>query len=188
MSISEITTHVVDGLANLLSQFSGKPRLTALVTAALEEVQRLENVAWDVYEGRLIENAVGHQLDVIGEIVGFPRNGLGDDEYRRIIQTAIQLNRHDGQADNALFIWSQLVDVTNPVRYVQLGVAHFGFWWESDPLGDDDWLRYIAALMPRIAASGVSWELIESLEDGFIFDDDTRGFDLGKMGRRVDVL
>lgn len=188
MSIAQITSHVADGLANLLSQFSGKPRLTALVTAALTEVQRLEDVGWDVYEGRLIENAIGHQLDVIGEIVGFPRSGLDDDEYRRLIQVGIQINRHDAQADDALFIWSQLVDVTNPVRYVQLGIAHFGLWWESTPLGDDDWLHYIAGLMPRIAASGVSWELIESQEDGFIFDDATRGFDLGKMGRRVDVL
>lgn len=186
--ITQITTHVEDGLENLLTQFQNKPRFVALATAILTEVQRMEDVTWAVLMGRFLETAVGVNLDRIGALVNWPRLGLADDDYRRLIKVAVQLLRHDCQADDTAKIWSQLLDGEPAVRHLAHPPAHFQLSWIADggPT-PQSWLDYIVPLMPLLACMGVSWELVEGGDaDAFIFDTDARAFDSGKLGRRVD--
>lgn len=187
--IEHITTIVEDGLTDLLSQFDKSPRLKQLIEAALVEVQRAEDWIHAIGQARLLENAVGAILDRYAGIVEFPRAGLSDVDYRKMVQVAGQINRHDAQADDTARIWGLLIDLDGavPIRYAQMGIAHFGLWWTTAAEQSDEWLDFIVALMPRLAGLGVSWELVESVDPGFIFDDADRGFDQGLMGRRVDV-
>lgn len=186
--IDQITTHVQDGLDNLLSQYQDKPRFVALITAILTEVQRLEDVAYAVLIGRLLDTAVGVQLDRIGALVNWPRLGHVDSDYRRLIKVAVQILRHDCQAEDTAKIWRQLLDGEPPVRNLAHPPAHFQLSWIADSTPTpQSWLDVIVPLMPLLACMGVSWELIEGGDaEAFIFDTDARAFDSGKLGRRVD--
>ncbi len=99
-----VTDHVARGLARLLQQFKGQPRIEALLTGYLEQVQELEDSLWDLRTLRSLDLAEGEQLDRLGEIVGQARGGLDDDNYRQLIRARIQANRSDGQADRLLLI------------------------------------------------------------------------------------
>lgn len=188
--ITHITTHVSDGLSNILSQFNESDLLRKFVEIVLDEVQRLEDLDWEVLTERALDAAEGVQLDIYGQLVGWPRNGVtDDDEYRRLIKVAIQLLRHDGQAENTAYIWSQLLDGEPTVRYICHPPAHFALNWISGP--DEiaqDWIDIIVPLMPYLACMGVSWELVEGTTDAFRLDDPDRGLDQGKLCRRIDTL
>jgi len=86
----------------LYTQFRNKPRLLALVDAFASQVQQLQNAAWAVLTERSIETAVGAQLDVIARVVGFPRSGQSDEEYRLYLRGEIRANRSSGTGDDVI--------------------------------------------------------------------------------------
>lgn len=71
-------------LVRLLTQFRPDPEMQGKVKAPLGASTVLEGVFWTLLTTTL-ENAVGQQLDVIGARWRFGRDGLDDDEYRRLI-------------------------------------------------------------------------------------------------------
>lgn len=78
--------------------------LADLLTAWLAGAQSLEAAFQQLLTQRNIETAVGAQLDVIGKLVGQPRDGLDDDTYRRYIRARITTNRSSGTVGDALKI------------------------------------------------------------------------------------
>lgn len=104
MPIARVTDHVTAGLALLTQQYQDKPRLAGLVTSYLNRVQELEDAIWSSLIGRLIDNAVGVQLDTLGRIVGQPRSGAMDEPYRARIRARIRANRSNGRPDDILSI------------------------------------------------------------------------------------
>jgi hypothetical protein len=94
-----ITGHVEEGLALLLDQYQDQPRIEALLTTYLEQVQALEDVALAVYTLRMLDIAADAQLDTLGAIVGEERNGRADASYRRAIRVRILINNSDGRAE-----------------------------------------------------------------------------------------
>lgn len=88
--------HVGQGLGLLLNQFKNKPRLAAWATAYLRQCQLLEDAIYDVMIKRLIDNATGIRLDVIGKIVGEPRSDRDDPTYKIFIFARIRVNRSRG--------------------------------------------------------------------------------------------
>lgn len=91
------TQHVAQGLALLGEAFKGKPNMTALLTCYLNRIQDLENTIWAVIEGYLLPNAVGVQLDTLGDLVGEPRQGRIDSDYRIAIQVTIRVYKTQGR-------------------------------------------------------------------------------------------
>lgn len=96
MALSPVTDHVERGLENLIDQFKGRPRMESWVASYLKEVQALSDAAWEVLISRLIDDAVDAQLDVLGKIVGEPRNERDDDTYRLFISARVRINRSLG--------------------------------------------------------------------------------------------
>lgn len=96
MPIARVTDHVEAGLDLLLDYYQGKPRLEALLTSELKQIQALEDAAWDVLIQRLIDNATGIQLDKLGRIVGEHRLSTDDEVYRVRIRTRIRANKSLG--------------------------------------------------------------------------------------------
>lgn len=76
--------------------------LANLVDAVAEAVQGVEDAYWQLYSERWLDDAVGAQLDVLGRIVGQPRNGYGDADYRGHIAARIVANRSSGTAEELL--------------------------------------------------------------------------------------
>jgi hypothetical protein len=90
--------HAPIGLARLIWKYRGDhPRIQAFLEAFLDEVQSLEDVAYDVLTGVWPWTAVGDQLDVLGRIVGQRRFGLVDNAYRIFILGRIFVNKADGR-------------------------------------------------------------------------------------------
>lgn len=89
--------HIPDGLRFLITQYRGKPKLTAYIAIFLNQVQLLEDAihatvsAWD------IETAIGWRLDAIGALVGQARIGETDAIYRAFVKARIRANRSLGR-------------------------------------------------------------------------------------------
>jgi len=111
------------------SEHAGKPNFIALLSAALQAPDDIETCAGTMNTQAFdLDNAVGAQLDVLGEIVGVsrtldfqPSDGsspvLDDNTYRLILRAKIAKNQWDGTIPAIYSLWQGLFP-TNP----QLGI------------------------------------------------------------------
>lgn len=130
-----------DGTAELLVAYDGKhaleaqgempsalrrPRLLALAAAIGDTVQEIEDAAFQVFADTPLQFAGGALLARWGELVGEPRGGLPDPDYRRVIYGRIQANRSDGSTSTMLLIFRLLTqDDGDTVSYFDLYPASF---------------------------------------------------------------
>ncbi len=90
-------------LARVVEQFKHSPRLLAALSAWAGRFQELEDSLWSLFTERWISGS-GVQLDQLGEIVGQPREGRDDTEYRLWISARVRANRSNGHGDDTLRI------------------------------------------------------------------------------------
>lgn len=102
MTLAAVTDHVERGLARLIDQFKGRPRIEAWISSYLEEVQELSTAAWGVLVLRLIDDAEGEQLTVLGKIVGQPRTVADDERFRVIVRARVAANGSSGRWNDIL--------------------------------------------------------------------------------------
>jgi hypothetical protein len=163
-------------LLRLPEQFKNKPRLEALIRALANQCQHVEQMLWDLYTRRWIDDAEDNDLDNLGDIVGEPRNGSADDLYRQYIRARIKVNRSDGQLGQLLEILKLLlVDAVIQVRehYPAALVLE-----PTEPITLDakyvnDWF------LQKAKAAGVRLGFVERTaaeSASLIFDDDTSPF------------
>lgn len=172
--VTKITDYQQRLRDDMLTQFHGDPVHEAIADAISTEYQRFEDVAYDVLAKRLLENAVGDILDVIGRIARVDRLGRTDDDYRKIIQVAIAARDSDGGAEDIIWIASQLVNAD--VRYVQESAANFRLEYYSDETLSADLAAEAIILIGRAVPAGVSWLLTATEEtDGAEYDVSTYG-------------
>lgn len=100
----QIFDHAAQGLTRLLEQFKDQPRLTALARSYLNQIQKLENAIWEVIQIRGIDQSEGVNLDAIGRLVGRPRLGLGDVDYRVALRAQIRINRSSGSPEDMIVV------------------------------------------------------------------------------------
>lgn len=96
--------HVASALSNLTIQFKNKPNITSITTALMIEANFVEAALQQLQFGRTIYNATGIQLDVLGHIVGQPRAGLVDSDYRRYLLARIRTNRSQGTVEDLIAV------------------------------------------------------------------------------------
>lgn len=188
-----ITTHVANAIANLLTQFRetipprDSVKLRALLSILVDELQQVEDVSIEVLDERLIGVAEGVQLDRYGEIVGRKRlPSESDDDYRTILLVEIKANRADGGILVIIDIASELTGVA--AKYTQNGQASYSVEWIVATSTPDSFIGEIVRIMEKLRPLGVDHRLVEGEVTAFQFDVLGAGFDLGKLGRRVDVL
>ena len=111
MPLEHVTDHGPRALDRLIWQFKGKPRFAALITSYTNQIQQIEDAAWDVLLLRAIDNpnTAGAQLDVIGRIVGQARQGMSDVDYRVFLSARVRVNKSSGKAEELIEITSLLV-------------------------------------------------------------------------------
>ena len=110
MSISQTTAHVTEALVNLLEQFKNKPKMAALLTAYVNQIQDIEDAFYGLMLGRWLDNAEGTQLDGLGDIVGESREGRYDEDYRLAIRARIKINLCEGTPEQILEIFWAMTD------------------------------------------------------------------------------
>lgn len=96
MPIRRVPDHVDQALDLLLTQYQERPRFAAWLRSYLRQVQLLSDATFAVILARMIDRAVGAQLDQIGRIVGELRQDRVDGLYRIFIRARIRINRSQG--------------------------------------------------------------------------------------------
>lgn len=105
--------------------------------------QSIETALQQLLTERSIDTAIGAQLDVIGRLVGQPRNGLDDETYRRYCRARIATNKSNGTIEN-------LITVTELIVYDDDG------YYEIDNQG-------VAAVVVRVQNLSITEELADVL-------------------------
>jgi hypothetical protein len=152
MAFSPSSDHVVRGLAKLLEQFKDKAILSAVLGSYLRQIQKLEDATWEVVQSRHIDLAEGLALDFLGKVVGRPRLGLGDPDFRIAIRCQIRINRSSGRPED-------LIDVTRLALPSGLGFTYTEFYPATviievlDQVTFNIWVLYSALV--RTKAGGV---------------------------------
>jgi hypothetical protein len=123
--LEQITDHEEQAYGLFLEQYSEKPRLAALLASYAQEIQELEDAIWAVRLGRFLDNAVGAQLDVIGKLVGEPREGRADNVYRVLITGKIRVNWSLGRPKDVIETVRAVQGPENTHRYVSVFPASF---------------------------------------------------------------
>jgi len=183
MGLTKVTTHIAEALANLVEQFKGQPTIAATLTAFVQQVQELEGALFELLEERGIDTAIGAQLDTLGDIVGEPRLGRGDDNYRVAIRGRILVNLSEGTPVDLiglLVVLSEGSAVTLTEYYPASLTAEL-----ATAVGDEEEAHRIGDLLHTATAAGVLAHLIYHgvpEAERFRFDTSGQGFDQGKYG------
>src|SRR5512133_111299 len=101
-----ITDHGDRAAARLLQQYRDGASIPALVRALSGGLQQVEDVLWDIRLRRAVSAAEGVQLDVLGRIVGQPREGRTDAVYRIWILARVRLNKGSGRPEDLLGVFA----------------------------------------------------------------------------------
>lgn len=105
MSLKELefkTDYAPEIIALLYSQFNdpeNKENWQKLIRALTKSRNEIEAVMKDLYTQRSLETAIGEQLDRLGQIIGLPRNGRNDADYREALRLQIRINRGSGEPE-----------------------------------------------------------------------------------------
>lgn len=104
MATTKIEDHVARGLARLPMQFKGKPNFESFLTVLLTPIQRVEDALWQLLTERGIDTATAAQLNTLGKIVGQPRGGMVDADYRRYVRAKIAANKSTGKPEDLIAV------------------------------------------------------------------------------------
>lgn len=102
--MAEITTidHVLLGLSRLPSEMLKKPYVVGWLKSYLQELQKIEDTAHQLNTERGLPVAIGAQLDVIGALLGVPREGRDDITYRFEMFDAVASSEAVGTPDDII--------------------------------------------------------------------------------------
>lgn len=154
---------VTDALDRLIQQYK-TPKTEALVGAVATPAQDLEDALNQLLTQRWITTAIGAQLDVLGAIVGQPRDNLDDGSYRLFLQARVLVNRSSGGPEELYKIFKVVLSsmATMELRYFQ--PAAFTMTIHGVAI-TNDLAAILAQLLKSARAAGISAQLIWSTVD-----------------------
>lgn len=151
-----IPDHVTRAQSLLIEEFKRSTRLNQLVKAIVDPMQEVEHVGNDLYISRRLSQAGGAQLDGIGEIVGEPREGRSDEDYREAIEFRIFINTSNAEPETLI---QALKFTTNAskVKLWELPYAVIQMFTNGSFIPDN-----LVSTMESIAAVGVRIDYIST--------------------------
>lgn len=180
MTIQKITTHSPLALERLLYQFKEAPKTIALLEMQTDQVQNLEDAAFEFLTKIPLQTATGIILDRWGVVLGEDRLGDNDTDYRARLFFAISKNLCNGTPEEMILFFNFLMLTTHVQIYEYFpGVIVFAAINASnfaDPV-------LIKSQLQQLACAGVrvGWIVIGESPNPFAFLTypymDARGFD-----------
>ena len=179
-NITNNDNHVSEAQARLTAVFKGKVRIEGIIRALVEPLQEIEDVLQDMLNYRSLLTAFGAQLDIIGEIVGQPRQGRSDEDYLNYIIAKIGQNTSKGTASEVIAIFNLLTGSTVPIL-TELGNATIEIYADTDISALDSDAIY--KFMGYVVSAGVGIGAIYyyDTDDYFGFDDDPYALPFGDI-------
>lgn len=170
MSLPEqIEQHVETGLVSLVPAFWGKPRIAALLAAFLDRVQALEDDLFQIMVDRELPEADLVRLKVLGKLIGQPRFGLAEDDYRTVLEARGLANVSKGTARDVFGVLDVLLGAGQYVL-IELGNATLSL----SVLGtvSANQIKMLRLVLPDVRAAGVGFQLVFSDDaDVFVWND-----------------
>lgn len=186
MALTEKTTITAEGLANLIEEFKGKPNFVGILTVFLDQQQDIEASAFTLYNDTVLSNAEGVQLDGIGRIIGEPRFGRSDVDYRVALGARILVNNAEGTPEELINVVNTLIGASTQIVLTEWFPAEFEI--ETVDEIDEDGFQ-IGRLVMQTKAAGVHgifrWH---STTTPFAFDTTDQGFDKGEFAGALDTV
>jgi len=147
--------HVAEALTRFQQTLQDQPNLATFLTAHVAPIQDIEDALQDVLTERQVDTAIGDQLDMLGAIVGQPRDGLSDDDYRRYIRARIKTNRSRGTIPEIVSIAEFVInDPDAVIELTNWGVAAYDLQI-GDILVTDELAAILLAFLQDATAAGV---------------------------------
>lgn len=148
-----------DTTDHLITQYYHSSNLKSVLETIGDEVQVIENISHSMYINRMLEDAIGIQLDRLGGIVGRVRDGLSDSDYRIRIKAKIAENNSEGTRPEILALCRLLLPDSIPV--IQESIASYIITFVSDSIYSGNWSDIQEALT-NATVSGVGVTVQES--------------------------
>ena len=174
-------------LDRLPYQFRDKAYWTGLLEALLPSIQEVEDVLYDLIVDRFLEGALGAQLDQYGDLLDEGRQGLSDDEFRRILRSRILSNRSTGAIEDLVKLASRVTG-SEVVRLFNIFPAFMSIEYVVPASDSAAFRKIVVRLLERATSAGVGLKVVEGVTGYFGFAGDPRalGFGEGKLSTRID--
>jgi hypothetical protein len=147
LSTSQITT--LDRAAQYIKD---KPNFRAFISAFTAQFDTLESMFADLKTAFAIDTAVGDQLDVVGRIVGQPRDGRTDALYRPALYARIIVNKSSGTIEELLAIATLMVPGATVVSLDEYPPASFVLRVFGHTFTDDEFAQVVEFIRSARAA------------------------------------
>src|SRR6266849_1566444 len=156
-------TVVKDAQDRLIQQYK-RLKLQNLVGSLATPAQDLEDALNQILTQRWIATAVGAQLDVLGKIVGQPRNNLDDGTYRLFIAARILVNKSSGGPEELYTILKTVLSSAATLELRYFLPCEFTMTIHGVAISND-LATVLAALIKAARVAGVGAQLIWSTVD-----------------------
>jgi hypothetical protein len=157
---AKVEDHEEQAQGLLIEQYQEKQRIAAWLASFSTQAQLCEDMLWDVLVKRLIDNAEGHQLDMIGAIVLEPRRSRPDETYKPYVLARIRINWSQGNPDDVIAVLRIIESAA--FRYVEIYPASFEVQYLAPTTVRAGVLGDIAS---QARAAGMSGEVIHADAD-----------------------
>jgi len=150
--IIRIDSHVLDAIDRLIEQYRESEDLHKIIEAFVQQIQFLEDAAFD-FKDRLDPNEIeGKLLDRFGTIVVQDRLGLEDDFYRLLLLAKIGTNVSEGESERIITVFKLLTRGTH-VQLMNLGGGEISI--STDGTLDEKFINFVFAQMEKTVAAAV---------------------------------
>lgn len=165
----------------LLYQFQQQPNFVGLVDGFAVSGQDMEDQIYRFFNELSIKDAVGEQLDGLGEILGEPRGDQDDETYRASLSVRITINISRGEPETLISVLAAITDSTF-IQLTEIYPARVEMFFNGITIPAD-----LLANMNKVKAAGVQLTLTgNSSSNPFTMEGDPLGagfneetFDLG---------
>ncbi len=173
--------HVRTGLSRLWLQFrsanpmdepTSRTNMEKLLAILLAPLNDLELALQQLLQLRSLPVAIGIYLDAIGKLVGQPRGGLDDDDYRRFLYVRIATNRSEGRRSDLIKIAKLILADSAATIIVELTGPAAATITIAGVTVTDGRAAIVRGFLAEAAAAGVRIGLLSSpepLADQFAF-------------------
>lgn len=129
--------------------------LKKMLSAVLGPFQVAEDAMMAMLVQRRVGSAEGVSLDVLGRIVGEPRQGREDDDYRRYVRARVAANNSDGTYEDHINVAKLVLDESGAYIHVkQIGTGAIAVVIE-DVVVDTPLASIVLAFAQDAASAGV---------------------------------
>lgn len=160
--VDGVVDHVAIAIGRLRAKFRGKTTIEDLVRSLLEEGATVEAELTKLRDNRSVDTATGVVLNMLGALVGEPRRGDVDDDYRRRIRARIAINRSSGMVEDIIrVVRLVLSDEAAFIRVYNGGTAEARVTIE-DVAVDSDLADQIGASAREAIGAGIRLQIVSS--------------------------